>query len=134
MGDRKMSDAAQTNKKRTILIIEDDEPLRVMLAQVLSAAGYRTFSAQDAGEASEIWERESASIDLLITDILMPGLSGPELVRHFHASRPDLRVVVISGSTEAVVLDIVELADAKVFLAKPFNHTALLTAVSQALA
>ncbi len=120
-------------EKPTILLIEDDEPMRRMMDQVLRTAGYRVLVAADATEAAIHWKRESAAVDLLLTDILLEGLSGPEIAREFRATRPNIKVMVISGSHEPAALDTVELADAKVFLAKPFNHRSLLQAVNDAL-
>ena len=108
--------------------------MRQMIDQILRAAGFRLLVATDAKEAADIWSREAHQIDLLLTDILLPGLSGPELARAFRSSRPDLKVLVISGSQEEIVLDTVELAEAKFFLAKPFNHRGLLKAVQDSLA
>jgi two-component system, cell cycle sensor histidine kinase and response regulator CckA len=123
----------RTEQPQTILLVDDEPSMRQMIDQVLRTAGFRVLVAREANEAAEIWSRKGPQIDLLLTDILLPGLSGPELAREFLSSRPDLKVLIISGSQEEIVLKAVELAGAKVFLAKPFNHRGLLEAVQDSL-
>ena len=117
----------------TILLIDDEVSMRRMIDQVLRTAGYRVLMASDGREATAHWNRECTSIDLVLADIVMPGLSGPELVREFRSTRPDLKVMFISGTDDPAVLESANVPGATIFLAKPFNHRGLLAAVSKAL-
>lgn len=117
----------------TILVIEDNTPQLHMIDQVLRTAGYRVLLACRAEEAAKHWDREAAAIDLVLADIVMPGLSGPELVHQFRSIRPDLKAMIISGADDPAALEIAESLRASVFLAKPFNHRQLLRDVATAL-
>lgn len=117
----------------TILVIEDNLPQLHMIDQVLRTAGYRVLLASDGHEAAKHWDREAAIIDLMLADIAIPGLSGPELAREFRSIRPDLKVMIISGSDDPAVLESIKGNGASVFLAKPFNHRQLLRDVANAL-
>ncbi len=81
-----------------ILVVDDESYVRTLMQAVLQNAGYRVMTAADAAEALQFF-RSQAQIDLLITDIIMPGLQGPELVDQLIALRPNLRVLFISGFT-----------------------------------
>jgi two-component system cell cycle sensor histidine kinase/response regulator CckA len=118
----------------TILVIEDNAPQLQMIDQVLRTAGYRILLASNGGEAAKHWDREAVSIDLVLADIAMPGLSGPELVREFRSIRPDLKAMIISGTDDPAALESIKTSGASVFLAKPFNHRDLLRDVAGALA
>src|SRR4051812_4131381 len=118
----------------TILLIDDDVSMRRMMDQVLRTAGYRVLVASDGREAKEHWDRDYGFIDVILADIVMPGLSGPELVRGFRSTRPDLKVMFISGTDDPSALESAKIPGATIFLAKPFNHRGLLAAVSNALA
>jgi PAS domain S-box-containing protein len=85
----------------TVLIVEDEPTIRRLVKRVLEADGKRVLDAGDGHEALEILERENGAVDLLITDIVMPGMNGPELVEHVSARWPELRVVYSSGYTDS---------------------------------
>jgi PAS domain S-box-containing protein len=85
----------------TVLIVEDEASLRKLVRRVLEADGKRVLEASDGREALTVLEHEGADIDLLITDIVMPGMNGPELVEHVTERWPDLRVVYSSGYTDS---------------------------------
>ena len=84
----------------TILLVEDEEPLRKLCTEFLEQLGYRMLAASNAKEAVALVEGYSGKIDLLITDVVMPGLPGPELAEALLALRPDLKVIFISGYAE----------------------------------
>jgi PAS domain S-box-containing protein len=82
----------------TILAVEDEESLRKLLRTVLERSGYQVLLASDGVEALELWRERSASVDLLLTDMVMPrGISGQELATKLLAERPDLKVLIMSG-------------------------------------
>lgn len=117
----------------TILVVEDNTAQLQMIDQVLRTAGFRVLLACCAEEAVKHWDREAATIDLVLADIVMPGLSGPELVGEFRSIRPGLRAIIISGSDDPAALESIKSIGASVFLAKPFNHRQLLRDVATAL-
>ncbi len=117
-----------------ILLIEDDDALRRLGVSILTQANYRVLAAVDGNEAAEIVSREQDSIDLLIADILLPGLSGSEVARELVEQRPDLRVILVSGTEEPVVLETLALVKNVRFLRKPYSREQLLTTIREALA
>jgi PAS domain S-box-containing protein len=117
-------DTASTGNE-TILLIEDEASLLALSARTLRAFGYRVLEAQSGSEAIEIFRIMSEEIDILVTDVVMPGISGPELAAQLIAQRPELPVLYISGySAEDVVRRGVELGSLQ-FLGKPFSPRAL---------
>ncbi|GAF85898.1 unnamed protein product, partial [marine sediment metagenome] len=117
----------------TILVVEDEQPVRNLLCRVLAAGGYGIIDAGDGFEALRKSETHDGKIDLLITDIIMPGMNGRLLAGHLARTRPDMAVLYISGYTGGVA-DREELAtEGAVLLAKPFGPDDLLDAVNQQL-
>jgi two-component system cell cycle sensor histidine kinase/response regulator CckA len=110
--------------------VEDEEGIRVSAARALEAKGYRVLTAASGEEAAEIFAEEGSGIDLLLTDVIMPELDGPSLVRRIRAGRPDLKVIFMSGYADGASVD--ELGEAQ-FLAKPFTLKALAEAVKREL-
>jgi signal transduction histidine kinase len=109
----------------TILLVEDEASLLAMSARTLRAFGYRVIEAQTGLEATEIFESLQDEIDILVTDVVMPGLSGPEIAAQLMARRGDLPVLYISGySAEEMVRRGVEHGSLQ-FLGKPFSPRAL---------
>ena len=114
----------------TLLLVEDEEAIRAIAARALSAKGYRVLSAASGMEAAEIFAEEGDSIDLLLTDVIMPELDGPSLVRQVRAVRPDLKVIFMSGYADGASVD--DLGGAP-FLPKPFTLKLLAEAVKREL-
>jgi two-component system cell cycle sensor histidine kinase/response regulator CckA len=118
----------------TVLLVEDEESLRNMVREILEDSGYKVIEAHDARHALEIAERHPAPIDLLMTDVVMPGMSGRDLASRLAASHAETRVLYMSGYTDdAVVLHGVLAADVA-FLQKPFTPEALARKVREVLA
>ena len=114
----------------TILLVEDEDPLRAVVARMLGQAGYRVLDARTPSEACELFEQHNGDIALLLTDVVMPEMNGPALAQRLVALRPELRVLFVSGYTGE--LPVLEGHGTKTkFLAKPFTSTALLAAVSE---
>ena len=109
-----------------ILLVEDEPVLREIAARVLVRAGFDVTTAADPGEAIIAAETGPEPFDLLLTDVVMPGMRGPELARRLRNSRPDLRVLLASGYAEEIV-DSDRHEDP--LLAKPFSPETLLAAV-----
>jgi two-component system cell cycle sensor histidine kinase/response regulator CckA len=114
----------------TILVVEDDEAVRKLVSKILREAGYRVLIAALPSEAVSLanWE---PSIDLLVTDVVMPEIDGHELAQRLLAQRPDLRVLYISGYTPEVVRGKGVLTQQESFLQKPFTAAALTQAVRE---
>jgi PAS domain S-box-containing protein len=113
-----------------ILLVEDEPVLREIAQRVLVRAGFDVTAAADPGEAIIAAETGPEPFDLLLTDVVMPGMRGPELARRLRNSRPDLRVLLASGYAEEIV-DSDRHEDP--LLAKPFSPETLLAAVDAVL-
>jgi len=101
----------------TILLVEDEEFLRNVVVDLLSQLGYRVLAAANGKEALALSKRTPGPIDVLITDVAMPGLAGPELAAMMRASLPRLKVIFVSGASE---IDCA-LTPGEVLLMKPFT-------------
>jgi two-component system cell cycle sensor histidine kinase/response regulator CckA len=105
----------------TILVVEDDRALRDLLRITLESSGYEVLAAADAAEAMRLAEPPGRAIALLVSDVMMPGMTGPDLARRLRASRAGLEVLLVSGYSRDS-----ELLDPRVaFLQKPFRPQAL---------
>jgi two-component system, cell cycle sensor histidine kinase and response regulator CckA len=117
----------------TVLTVEDDPALRVLIKQSLMLAGYTVIEAADGVQARRIWEIHP-EVDLLFTDVVMPGgLSGLDLVREFRGLRPSVPVLISSGYSADLPLDVGDLPAGVMFLPKPYTTTSLTAAVRRAL-
>jgi len=119
--------------KERVLIVEDDQDMREMLGEILGDAGYETISHSDAREALKLIKDKREMLDLVITDVRMPGVKGDEILFAVRDSRAEAPVIVITafGSVEHAV-EMVK-AGAHQYITKPFQAGELLTAVEQAL-
>jgi two-component system cell cycle sensor histidine kinase/response regulator CckA len=120
------------SRKETILLVEDQVFVRKATAEVLESAGYRVVLAGSAAQARTVYRQSFETVDLLLTDIVMPGESGCELAAEFAASRPQIRLLLMSGYIEQ--LTSCELGPyRKQCLAKPFSVPTLLRRVREVL-
>lgn len=117
----------------TILLVEDEEQLRSIASNVLRRSGYSVLSAQHPGEALLICETQLAPIDLLLTDVVMPQMSGPELAKRLAPTRPDMKVLCMSGYTDDSIVRHGVLASGGAYLQKPFTPDSLLRKVRAVL-
>jgi two-component system cell cycle sensor histidine kinase/response regulator CckA len=117
----------------TILLVEDTEPLRELACIILKGCGYTVIEASNGAEALVIARRERGPIHLLLTDVIMPIMGGPELCRLLTAERPELRVLYLSGYTDAAIVRHNMLDPGLALLQKPFTKKALLRKVRNAL-
>ena len=117
----------------TILLVEDEGTLRELIRECLESSGYTVLEAGHGAEALKLCERHPGPIHLLMTDVVMPGISGRELAAQVGAARPAIRTIYMSGYTDdAVVLHGV-LSEGMAFLQKPFTEEALARKVREVL-
>ena len=118
----------------TILVVEDEEVVRIMLGRMLRNFGYTVLEAKSVYDALSIAERNtSGRIHLMVTDIVMPGMNGKELAALFTRVRPETKVLYISGYAEGASTDQSVIESGAPFLQKPFNPQALATKVREVL-
>jgi CheY-like chemotaxis protein len=117
----------------TILLVEDEAPLRKMLRESLSHAGYLVLEASDGVDALSKWEQQASSIDLLLTDVVMPLLNGRELAKHLTSVAPNMEVIYMSGYADDVLAYHGTLAPGTVLIQKPFSPAGLLAKVREVL-
>lgn len=119
-----------------ILLIDDDDLLRDTVLQMLELDGHRVVQASNGKDGLERF-RQSRGFDLVITDMLMPGMDGAQVITELRRQRPDLPILAISGGrrmlTPAFNLETASLAGATLQLAKPFSRQQLQQAVNDAL-
>jgi len=129
---RPVTRARPAKAKETILVVEDEVDVREFVAQTLAAQGYRVLVARDGEEADALARERGGPIDLLLTDVVMPRMPGPEVARRLRSDRPAMRVLFMSGHTGQAP----EGADwptPSTFLSKPFSVAHLLHEVQTAL-
>jgi signal transduction histidine kinase/ActR/RegA family two-component response regulator len=125
--------AAAAGGGETLLLVEDEEGVRELVRDILSMAGYAVLEAAMPSEAERISREHTQPIQLLLTDVVMPEMSGLELSMRLRASRPGLQVMYMSGFPEPLVGDGVTEAPGAHFISKPFNRQSLLERVRRAL-
>lgn len=118
---------------KTVLVVEDDEALRLLVKKVLESHGYVVLHGEDAGGASANARFRGGIVDLLLADINLPGLTGGEYAEFLRSFNANLKVLYMSGSlVDGLVRTHIRNKTAT-FLQKPFTHLELVTAVKKAL-
>ncbi|MEM6296196.1 MAG: ATP-binding protein [Myxococcota bacterium] len=117
-----------------VLLVEDDDLVRRALEVMLSRAGHRVVAAANGAEALTRWEESTESFDTVLTDVLMPGMTGPDLVRQLRDLEPTLRVVYMSGHVDDAMRDVSLEKENALFVRKPASRAALLSALEQVVA
>jgi len=117
----------------TILLVEDEAPVRVLTDRILTGEGYRVLAAADADEARALAADPPGPIHLLLTDVIMPGRSGPVLAESLLAELPELSVLYMSGYTDGQLQRQGVLRTGVAFIPKPFTPDELVAAVRRAL-
>jgi CheY-like chemotaxis protein len=121
------------NGRATVLLVDDDQPVSAAAQRTLERAGYLVLAATNGKEALELASRHSGTIDLLITDLVMPEIGGRQLARQLTALRPGLVVLYTSGYTAEAMNQQAVLEDGDSFLGKPFTPDGLLRRVHEVL-
>jgi DNA-binding response OmpR family regulator len=130
--DRPVQDHAQPTRREwsrgteTVLLVEDAPMIRRLAQQVMTKAGYTVFEAADGNQAIAQVDAHSGPIDIVVTDLIMPGLSGVDLAQRLTVLRAGARVLYMSGYTDNAIVRNGLLADGAPFLQKPFTPEELL--------
>lgn len=117
----------------TILVVEDDPALLDLICRTLADHGYRILKAENGDRALEVSDNHPGAIDLILTDIIMPGVDVRDMVRLIHAARKDTKILYISGYTDDTIAPYGVLEEGLSFLGKPFTPYELLLKIRQVL-
>ena len=119
--DDTMSPLRSSTRGETVLLVENEEIVRVPAGRILSRSGYTVIEAANARDALEIARRHPGTIDLLLTDVVMPGPSGKELAMNVLAQRPATKVLFMSGYSENVIVHHGVIDEGVNLIEKPFS-------------
>jgi len=131
-GDKNKQDAIPVGTE-TVLVVEDDTIVRSMTVKMLKRLGYTAYEAKNGAEALGVAVKLEWKIDLLLTDVIMPGINGRELARQFIQTKTDLPVLYTSGYTDDVIVHHGVLDASMNFLPKPYSYQQLSEAVRKSL-
>ena len=127
------SDLMKSRGSETILLVEDETSLRTLTRNLLELSGYTVLEANNGNEAIHISQQHTGPLQLLLTDVVMPGMNGRVLAGHITTQRPPIKVVYMSGYTGQAVGAHGALEEGSFFLQKPFSRDGLVSKVRQAL-
>ncbi|WP_067508807.1 response regulator [Actinoplanes sp. TFC3] len=122
-----MSEATQ--ERPTVLVVDDEEDLRDIMRRMLERRGYATLVAGNADQAVEMCQETPGPIDVLVTDLGLPGVSGGDLARSAVQVRPDMGVIYISGLPKDIAVSKGLIAEDALLVKKPFTSDLLLEAL-----
>ena len=123
-----MAEKKSAGIARTVLVVDDEAPIRQLARRVLEPAGYQVTEAGHGLKAIELLSK-GTTLDLLMADLDMPELGGDEMVRRIRSTRPDLKVLYVTGHIDRL-MDARQLWEGEAFLEKPFTAAGLREAVS----
>jgi CheY-like chemotaxis protein len=126
-------DSTSSKGHESILLVEDEPAVRELTRMVLSDRGYSVIEAQNAEDAVRLTRKHGAKIHLLLTDVVMPGMSGHDLAQRLTEQHPNLRVLYMSGYTYNIFAENEALEEGLSFLQKPFTPKALAQKVREVL-
>ena len=129
-----MRTAADLTGQGTILLVEDEEGLRALNARGLTSRGYTVIEAGNGVEAMEALEREGGKVDLVVSDVVMPEMDGPTLLKELRKKNPETKIIFVSGYAEDAFQKSLPDPDAYNFLAKPFTLKQLVAKVKETMA
>jgi PAS domain S-box-containing protein len=131
--DKATRSADPSNHGETVLLVEDDDVLREAIRRMLSKSGFQVFPCAEGAEALHLLRRTPTRFDVLLTDVVMPKMLGPELAQRVRAEQPDVRVLFMSGYAAGALGPTNRLDDGCDLLRKPFGHHQLLTKLHELL-
>jgi CheY-like chemotaxis protein len=124
---------APASGEETVLLVEDEAIVRRLVAEILESNGYAVLQAGDGPSALELLRRHTGEVDLLLTDVVMPGMSGPEVAGAVASMRPGTQVLYISGYTDSAIDHHGVLEPGIAYLPKPFSADELARKVREVL-
>jgi two-component system cell cycle sensor histidine kinase/response regulator CckA len=126
--------AADLTGQGTILLVEDEEGLRSLNARGLRSRGYSVLEAENGIEALAVLEAQNGAVDLVVSDVVMPEMDGPTMLKEMRSRNPELRIIFVSGYAEdAFDKSMLNETDQFAFLAKPFALSALVAKVKETM-
>jgi len=131
--EQKLAPAEKLQGSEKILLVEDSEPLKKLAQKFLEGAGFRVQSAGSGEEALEVAARFGATFDLLLTDVVMPGINGRALAEQLLPRQPGMRVLYMSGYTDSFIAGHGVLEQGTHLLHKPFTDEVLIRKVREVL-
>ncbi len=131
--ERKSSEEAVPRGSETVLLVEDEEVVRGLAAHILEEAGYNVIKARGGDEAIQLCKKQDGRIDLLLTDVVMPEISGKEVAQRITALLPHLKVLFMSGYTDEAIVHHGVLDSSVEFIQKPFTPLGLSKKVREVL-
>lgn len=126
-----MSGATRQSQGRpkSILMIEDEADVRDTTASLLERAGFTVLCAKDAAEACKIWDHDQSSIEMMITDVVLPGRTGPEMAVQFRKNHPSLKVIFTTRLDRRTRVETEHLVRGAKFIRKPISAKTLIELV-----
>src|SRR5262249_34972396 len=125
------TDIADLTGTATILLVEDEEAVRAFAARALQSRGYKVHEASSGIEALEVMRETGGKIDLVVSDVVMPELDGPSLLRELRKARPELKIIFVSGYAEDAFKKNLPEGESFQFLPKPFSLKQLAVVVKE---
>ncbi|MEA2981483.1 MAG: two-component system, cell cycle sensor histidine kinase and response regulator CckA, partial [Alphaproteobacteria bacterium] len=125
--------AADLNGQGTILLVEDEEGLRALNARGLVSRGYSVLEAGNGVEAMEVFQQHGGRVDLVVSDVVMPEMDGPSLLKELRKRNPALKIIFVSGYAEEAFAKSLPQGEQFSFLAKPFTLKQLVGAVKETM-
>jgi two-component system, cell cycle sensor histidine kinase and response regulator CckA len=122
-----------THSRQRILVVDDEDPVRAIVIRTLQSEGYEVLGARDGREALKLLEEIGGALSLVITDIVMPGMGGAQLVRELNRRYPSISVIWMSGHPRESELHANDVGPGHVFLHKPVAPAVLLDTVAEVL-
>ncbi|MGH6736866.1 MAG: cell cycle histidine kinase CckA [Methyloceanibacter sp.] len=132
--ERKIEKPKDLTGRGTVLLVEDEDAVRSFAARALGQRGYQVLEASTGAEALEMFESHEGAVDLVVSDVVMPEMDGPTLMKRLRETNPDLKIIFISGYAEDAFRRNLSDKDDFMFLQKPFDLKELAAAVKAALA
>jgi CheY-like chemotaxis protein len=117
----------------TVLVVEDGEKVRKLIVEILESQGYKILEASHGNDALLIYEKHNGPIDLILADLLMPGMSGPELAKSLKSLHPQMKVLYMSGYTDNAIVHHGILEKGMNYIQKPFTVNELARKVREVL-
>ena len=127
-----MPEATQVGAGKTVLVVDDHDVTRQTIARMLEAGGFAVRTASSGKEALDRLARESDEIDMVLSDVTMPGMTGIDLSYHIREKYPSIPIAIVSGDVSELERSIIGRSDVP-FIKKPFHAESLYSAVKEAI-